>query len=55
MSTYTKFNSVLDSRLKNQEDIKRASRNIDHIREKFGKPEKGFNSLNLLRKLRDSR
>ena len=47
--------NILESRVKDKESIVKASHNIDKIREKYGKYEKGFNSTEILRKIRDSK
>lgn len=50
-----KLEEFLKMRLKDREAMLRASKKIDEIREKYGKVEKDFNSVEIIRKMRDSR
>ncbi len=52
---HIKLEEFLKMRLKDREAMLRASKKIDEIREKYGKVEKGFNSVEIIRKMRDSR
>jgi len=50
-----KLDEFLKMRLKDKEAMLRASKKIDEFREKYGKTEKGFDSVKIIRKMRDSR
>ncbi len=43
------------SRVRDRDSMRDAVRRMDALRKRFGKPEKGFNSVEVLRKLRDAR
>jgi len=45
----------LTSRIRDREMMRKASARLDAFRKKYGKPEAGFDSVKILRKLRDSR
>jgi len=46
---------LLRSKIRDREKIAEAARHIDVFRRKHGKPPKGFDSVSLIRKLRDTR
>jgi hypothetical protein len=45
----------IQSRLKDREAMRKAATRIDAFRKKYGRPEAGFDSLSILRKLRAAR
>jgi hypothetical protein len=45
----------LESRVRDREAMRKAARHMDELRKRCGKPEKGFDSLTVLRKLREAR
>lgn len=45
----------IKSRVRNRGAIQRASARIDAFRKKFGHPEAGFDSVKILRQLREAR
>lgn len=47
--------SLLEARLKDHAKMEEAARRMDAFRRKYGKPTKGFDSVTLLRKLRENR
>ena len=44
---------IFESKARDRESIAKASHKIDAIRIKYGKAEKGFNSTEILRKIRE--
>ena len=52
---HIKLEEFLKMKLKDRDAMLRASKKIDEIREKYGKVEKGFDSVEIIRKMRDSR
>jgi hypothetical protein len=46
---------LLESRLRDRDVMRRAARHMDALRKRCGKPEKGFDSLAVLRKIREAR
>lgn len=55
MASNTKLDTFIKTRLKDRAAMLRASRRIDEFRMKYGKPEKGFDSVTVIRKMRDTR
>jgi len=55
MISHSKLHTFIKTRLKNRIAMLRASRRIDEFRKKHGKREKSFDSVSMLRKMRDSR
>lgn len=49
------INNIIESKIKDKENIIKASHKIDEIREKFGNVKNGIDSTTILRKIRDSR
>jgi len=47
--------TLLQTRLKDRDAMATAAKRIDAFRRKYGKPSKGFDTITLLRKLRQSR
>ena len=45
----------IKSRVRDREAMRRASARIDAFRKKHGQPEAGFDSVKILRKLREAR
>lgn len=45
----------IKSRVKDHEAIRRASARIDAFRKKYGQPDAGFDSVKILRQLREAR
>lgn len=45
----------LTSRVRDRDAMRRAAHHMDELRKRFGKPEKGFNSVEVLRKIREAR
>ncbi|MEW6557855.1 MAG: hypothetical protein AB1349_10960 [Elusimicrobiota bacterium] len=45
---------IIESQIKDRDLITRAGKIIDNLRTRFGKCEKGFNSTELLRKIREA-
>jgi len=45
----------LESRVRDREMMRKAARHMDELRKRCGKPEKGFESLTVLRKIREAR
>ena len=50
-----KVEDFVKSELKDRQAMLKASKLIDEFRERWGKPEEGFNSLRIIRKMRDNR
>jgi len=55
MSSRLTVEEVLTSRVRDRERMRRAARHMDELRKRCGKPEKGFDSVSVLRRLRESR
>ncbi len=55
--TYSKLTveRFIKSRIRNRESIRKASAWIDAFRKKYGRPARNFDSVQVLRKLRESR
>jgi len=53
--SHAKLDTFIKVRLKDRVAMLRASRRIDEFRKKYGKREKGFDSVSMIRKMRDSR
>lgn len=47
--------TLLEARFKDPKAMAAAARRMDDFRRKYGKPTKGFDSVTLLRKLRETR
>jgi hypothetical protein len=45
----------IKSRVRDREAMRQAARHMDELRKRCGKPEKGFNSVEVLRKIREAR
>jgi hypothetical protein len=45
----------IKSRVRNREAMRKASARIDAFRKKYGQPEAGFDSVKILRHIRESR
>ena len=45
----------IKSRVRNREAMRKASARIDAFRKKYGQPESGFDSVKILRHLRETR
>ncbi len=43
------------SRVKDREVMRRAARHMDELRQRCGKPERGFDSVSVIRKIRAAR
>ena len=43
------------SRVRDRDAMRRAARHMDALRKRCGKPEKGFDSVAVLRKIREAR
>ena len=41
----------IESRVRDREAMRRAARHMDELRKRCGKPEKGFNSVEVLRNM----
>ncbi len=50
-----KVEEFVRNKLRNRSEMLTASRLIDNFRNKYGKTEKGFNSTDFIRKIRDTR
>ncbi len=50
-----KLEDFVKTRLKDRHAMLEASRLIDEFRKKYGKTEKGFDSVEIIRKMRDTR
>ena len=46
---------LLESRVRDREAMRTAARHMDELRKRCGKPEKGFESVTVLRKIREAR
>ncbi len=46
---------ILEARLRDRDAMRRAARQMDELRKRCGKPEKDFESLTVLRKIRQAR
>lgn len=55
ISNEIKVEDFVKNRLKDRRAMLRASKLIDEFRKKYGKVEEGFNSVEIIRKMRDSR
>ena len=49
-----KLTEFLKMRLKNREIMRRSAKRMDDFRQKYGKPQKGFHSVEMIRKMRDA-
>jgi len=49
------INEILESRLRDREAMRKASHRMDELRRRCGKAEKDFNSVAVLRKIREAR
>ncbi len=54
-SNHIKIEDFVKNRLKDQESMLRASKLIDKFRNTYGKVKKGFNSVEIIRNMRDAR
>lgn len=50
-----KLEEFLRMRVRDQKAMQYASKRIDEFREKYGKADKGFDSVKIIRKMRESR
>ena len=50
-----KLEEFLKMRLKDRKAMQCASKRIDEFREKYGKADRGFDSVKIIRKMRESR
>lgn len=50
-----KVEDFIKSQLKDRQAMLRASRLIDEFRKRYGKVQKGFDSVEIIRKMRDTR
>jgi hypothetical protein len=55
ISNEIKVEDFVKNRLKDRRAMLRASKLIDEFRKTYGKAEKGFDSVEIIRKMRDSR
>jgi hypothetical protein len=55
ISNEIKVEDFVKSRLKDRRAMLRASKLIDEFRKAYGKVRKGFDSVEIIRKMRDSR
>lgn len=46
---------LMKSRVRNRDAMRKASARIDAFRKRYGQPEAGFDSVRILRKLREGR
>jgi hypothetical protein len=46
---------LITSRVRDREAMRKAARHMDVLRKRCGKPEKGFDSVAILRKIREAR
>lgn len=49
------IDELLKSRLRNRQAMRQASSRIDAFRKRYGRPEEGFDSVKILRHLREAR
>jgi len=54
-SSKMSLEELLSARVKDREAMRRAARHMDELRKRCGKPEKGFDSVAVLRKIREAR
>lgn len=47
--------SIFEARLKNRESMLAAAEKMDKLRKKYGKPDKSFDSVAIVRRMRDAR
>ena len=50
-----RYEILFGAKVKNRSKILQASKRIDRIRKNFGQPQKGFSSVNIIRKYRDQK
>jgi hypothetical protein len=55
MSSKLTVEEFIKSRVRDVEAMRRAARHMDALRKRCGKPEKGFDSVAVLRKIREAR
>ena len=55
LSNQISIEDFVKSKLKDRRAMVRASKAIDEFRKTYGKVEKGFNSVEIIRKMRDNR
>ena len=55
--TTSKFTveELITSRVRDRDAMRKAARHMDELRKRFGQPEKGFDSVTVLRKIREAR
>lgn len=46
---------LIESRVRDRDTMRKAARHMDELRKRCGKPERGFNSVEVLRKIREAR
>ena len=54
-STKLTVEQFIKSRLRDVEAMRKAARHMDTLRKRCGKPEQGFDSVSVLRKIREAR
>ena len=55
MTAKLTIEQLLKSRVRDREAMRKASARIDAFRKKYGQPEAGFDSVKILRHLRETR
>ena len=55
MAAKLTIEQLLKSRVRDREAMRKASARIDAFRKKYGQPEAGFDSVKILRHIRESR
>ena len=54
-SSKMSLDELIESRVRDRDLMRKAARHMDELRKRCGKPEKGFDSVTILRKIREAR
>ena len=49
------LSELIESRVRDRDLMRKAARHMDELRKRCGKPERGFESVAVLRKIREAR